>query len=75
MEMAKLQEVDVTGRPMAMAAAPPGDFLAQLESMLDNRLTGLTKKMNAQSAGMHKEMKAQSAGMRNDIWDDHWKAS
>ncbi len=68
MEMAKLQEVDVMGRPRPMAAvedenfeeakelgasavAPLGDFLAQLESLLD-------KKMNAQSAGMHKEMKA-----------------
>ncbi len=45
-----------------LVAAPPGDFLALMGSMLD-------KKMEAQSINID-EMKAQSAGMRNDIRDE-----
>ncbi len=67
MEMAKLQEVDVTGRPTAEnleearepVAAHSGDFLA-----LMGAIVGL-------SAGVRNDldekMEAQSAGVRNDL--------
>ncbi len=81
MEMAKVQEIDVTGgRPMA-AAVPPGDFLALIQdmgAMLDKKMEAqsvnidgiMDEMMEAHSAGLDEMMEAHSAGLRSGMQEN-----